>query len=251
MSIFSWFFSKTASPKSSELSSHDTKVISSILSLNPTTPDSLAELKQQRHLRREQLYDVVRNAMLRSKVDAAHYKFKVLSLDTRGRQFLVMVDLLGDTVLPSERWATVEQLVTTMAQQRDLQVKAVYWRLMTSAATDATPLPIATPVATPVATPAVPTTHVAATPVLPAVSAAVPTPRRGNFDPIQSDEVLAFKRAIADAMPDDDALAPRAGEVLTSGPRHPEPPSPAYQDTQLLEPEDGGSPLSRTQFGGL
>jgi hypothetical protein len=26
---------------------------------------------------------------------------------------------------------------------------------------------------------------------------------------------------------------------------------PGYEDTQLLEPDDTGSPLSRTQFGGL
>jgi len=37
---------------------------------------------------------------------------------------------------------------------------------------------------------------------------------------------------------------------VTSGPRKPAPP-PGYEDTQLLEPDDAASPLSRTQFGGL
>jgi hypothetical protein len=240
VSIFSWFFSKGTAPKTSDSSGHDTKVFTSISSVNPTSPDSLSQLKQQRHVRREQLYDVVRSVMLRSKVQASHYKFKGLSLDTRGCQFLVMVDLLGEDVLSSERWAPVEQLVTSIAQQQDLQVKAVYWRLMPSAAGETASTPAA---------PVVASASVAPTPAK--VSAATLIPGRGDFDPIERDEVLAFKRAIADAMPEKDTPAQVPEEVVTSGPRHTQPASPAYEDTQLLEPENGGSPLSRTQFGGL
>jgi hypothetical protein len=43
--------------------------------------------------RREMLYAVVREAMVRAGVLSSTYKFKVLSLDPRGRQFMVMVDL--------------------------------------------------------------------------------------------------------------------------------------------------------------
>ena len=54
--------------------------------------------------RRELLYAVVRDAMTRAGVLSAGYKFKVLSLDARGRQFLVMVDLArnhgGETSAP-------------------------------------------------------------------------------------------------------------------------------------------------------
>jgi hypothetical protein len=157
-----------------------------------------------------------------------------------------MVDLLGDHALHSDRWAEVEQLVTAMALHHDLQVKAVYWRLMMSAPADAQAATAAT-----AATPAVPLARVVAAPTVTAVSAAALAPGKSAFDPILNDEVLAFKRAIADAMPDQDASAHSTGEVVSSGPRHPEPPTPAYQDTQLLEPEDAGSPLSRTQFGGL
>ena len=49
--------------------------------------------KQERLERRELLYAVVREAMVRAGVLSSSYKFKVLSLDQRGRQFLVMVDL--------------------------------------------------------------------------------------------------------------------------------------------------------------
>src|SRR5450830_1275176 len=87
------------------------------------------DLKSRRQERRERLYSVVREAMLRSEVLASRYKFKVLSLDTHGRQFLVMIDLLDATALPPQRFLAVEQLIVSHStQQHGLFVKAVYWR---------------------------------------------------------------------------------------------------------------------------
>ena len=56
-------------------------------------PPNPANRKHERMARRELLYAVVREAMVRAGVLSSSYKFKVLSLDPRGRQFLVMVDL--------------------------------------------------------------------------------------------------------------------------------------------------------------
>jgi hypothetical protein len=39
------------------------------------------------------LYSVVREAMIKAGVLSSTYKFKVLSLDSRGRQYLIMMDL--------------------------------------------------------------------------------------------------------------------------------------------------------------
>jgi len=196
--------------------------------------DPLAELKQQRHENRENLYELVREVMLRSEVLSSHYKFKVLSLDARGRQFLVMIDLLNDSALPSHRWAAVEQLMTTTAlQHHDLLVKAVYWRLMM---TSAEPVGAAVVAPPPAVTPAA---------TYEATVVIAPSPR--GYEPINQDEVLAFKKAIAGV-----AAAPTSAKEPT--PRTP--PAAAtqrkgFEDTQLLEPEPGGSPLSKTQFGGL
>ena len=151
----------------------------------------------------------------------------------------VMVDLLGEQALHPDRWGPVEQLMAmTAAQRHDLQVKAVYWRV--------------TPVAV---------SHVAAAEVIPASNMAAPVtvapaarPAGGSkaagFDPIGQDEVMAFKRAIAAVTPEA-PLAPVTGQAITSGPRHAVPPLTGYEDTQLLEPDDAASPLSRTQFGDL
>src|SRR5690606_40326900 len=47
-----------------------------------------APRNDERMQRREQLYAVVRDVMVRAGVLSAGYKFKVLSLDPRGAQFL-------------------------------------------------------------------------------------------------------------------------------------------------------------------
>lgn len=234
MSLFSWLFSKSPAQTNPPVDLHDR--LSSTPSA-PVPPDPMEELKQQRHLNRESLYEVVRDVMLRSEVLTSHYKFKVLSLDTRGRQFLVMVDLLNDTTLPPHRWSGVEQLMTmTALQHHDLQVKGLYWRLMMQ------------PTTATVAVAATSETAVSKAPETTLTSAPIAAPIHG-FEPINQDEVLAFKKAIAGATPADEA-APAAGRVVSSGPRM-APPAHGYEDTQLLEPEPGVSPLSKTQFGGL
>jgi hypothetical protein len=239
MSLFSWLFSKSA-PSTSSSSPTDPARGMAPGSVSDQAPvDPLADLKHQRHERREHLYDVVRSVMLRSEVLASHYKFKVLSLDARGRQFLVMIDLLGDEVLAPGRWSAVEQLMAmTAAQRHDLQIKAVYWRL-------APPAVGTVPISTAAAHAPM---HAAA------VASATPTSepsvgRRHAYDPIDQDEVMAFKKAILSSTPSEESHA-QNGQMVTSGPRKPAPP-PGYEDTQLLEPDDAGSPLSRTQFGGL
>ena len=67
--------------------------------------------------------------MMRIDVPSTHYKFKVLALDSRGRQFLVMMDL-ANHALSEDQWNETEALVTQTAQARfDIAVKAVYWRV--------------------------------------------------------------------------------------------------------------------------
>jgi len=239
MSVFSWLFAKSTPESSTDATVVAAKGAPPPRSVpGPSSVDPLADLKHQRHERRENLYDVVRNVMLRSEVLASHYKFKVLSLDARGRQFLVMIDLLGDQVLSHQRWSAVEQLMAmTAAQRYDLQVKAVYWRLVPPTVAEAI-RPSVRPMDEAVRVQAQPTA--ASTPA---------TPARPGFDPIDNDEVLAFKKAISEAS-SGEPQSTKPGQVLTSGPRKPAPP-PGYEDTQLIEPDDTASPLSRTQFGGI
>ncbi len=224
------------------------------------------DLKSRRQERRERLYSVVREAMLRSEVLASRYKFKVLSLDTHGRQFLIMIDLMDAGAVSPDRFAAIEQLIIAhAAQQHGIYVKSVYWRGTESLiAAPTTQLPSPVPVPAPVSVqtsdtpafnvPVYPGVSVAAVtqPQKPAVPVPPPLPatrsvQKPAFDPIDQAEVLAFKKAIG-AIPST-PVAKTPGQVQTSGPRHV---MTGFEDTQILDTSDEGvSPLSRTQFGEL
>lgn len=234
MSLLNWLFAKK-SPAASIADAIDTQPLASAAPTAAPT-DPLAQLKQQRHENRENLYELVRGVMLRCEVLSSHYKFKVLSLDARGRQFLVMIDLLNDTALPPQRWAAVEQLMTTTAlHHHDLQVKAVYWRMMMASTEPAVPPPVAD-------------TSVAGVAEADASANAPIAPGLRGYEPIHQDEVLAFKKALEEISPPDAAPAVHPEAHRPQGPsaqRH------GFEDTQLLEPDPNNSPLSKTQFGGL
>ena len=235
MSLFDWLMPKSKLPKNA--ASHAAAAMPSHPAMNGHAQE--ADLKAQRQERRERLYAVVREAMLRSEVLASRYKFKVLSLDTHGRQFLVMVDLLDPRAVTPDRFSVIEQLIIShAAQQHGMYVKSVYWRV-NEVPVVATPSAPAPQVSTPVVRTAAPVSP-------PAIATPIHAP---VFDPIDQAEVLAFKKAIG-AIPSA-ASEGTAGKGRGSGTRHPSVMT-GYEDTQLLEqPEDAASPLSRTQFGEL
>jgi hypothetical protein len=189
-------------------------------------PGSAGNRKHERLERREMLYAIVRECMTQAGVLSSSYKFKVLSLDSRGRQYLVMMDLPHEHTGETGRLAEIEALIARNAKSRhDILVTAVYWRVIEHVTTGLTQ-------------PA----HVAAAVVQPkAPQAPGHIPR---FEPLQEDEVAAFKKALASA-PVPPQGAP--GEIIRSGRRNPAPP-PDFKDTEIDEP---ASPLSRTQYGDL
>jgi hypothetical protein len=223
------------------------------------SPLGETDLKARRQERRERLYSVVREAMLRSEVLASRFKFKVLSLDTHGRQFLIMIDLMDASAVSPDRFSAIEQLIIAhAAQQHGIYVKSVYWR-GNEAPVDAGTTPVPAPAAASVATPVAPPASVAQTPVTTAKQPEkplVPVPttphfpetiHKPAFDPIDQAEVLAFKKAIGAIPSAPSVKAP--GQVHTSGPRHK---MTGFEDTQILAtPEEVVSPLSVTQFGEL
>lgn len=251
MSLFNWFARKV--PKSAEVS-EDSSGLGHVDATVPIMPSSrmkvkvaqaatsnAANRKTERLERRELLYGVVRESMTRAGVLAASYKFKVLSLDPRGQQYLVMMDLANQSAGDTNRLAEIEALIAQGAKVRhNIEVTAVYWRVnehvTTGLSKPRAPLTSAAPVA----------------PVRPSPVAA-PAPRPGTarapqFEPLQADEVEAFKRALSTASRPA-PLAP-TGTLIKSGRRNPAPPV-EFEDTELVEGEDRVSPLSGTQYGDL
>jgi hypothetical protein len=178
--------------------------------------------RNERNARRELLFQVVRESMVRVGVLSSAFKFKVLALDQRGHTFLVMIDLSAEFAGETEKLAEIEALIAQSAKTRyDLTVQAVYWRFYESIASAAAaarqgvasapaplfglhsssrPMPLSAqpfPSVPPQAATAMPAAPVAkAKPA--STSQPIPlSPRVQDMDPLEHDEVEAFKRALA------------------------------------------------------
>ncbi len=210
MSLFSWFLPKKKKKSAEHHSAPASSGLSRMDSTKPYTGERQtganaqpANRKHERMARRELLYAVVREAMVHAGVLSSSYKFKVLSLDARGRQFLVMIDLAagagGDTV----RLAEIEALVAQHAKARhDILVSAVYWRSNEHVAVGDPAARHGTPSRpAPLASHADPASFEASQPaelhVSPPERAAPAAPARSRFEPLHPDEMTAFKQAMA------------------------------------------------------
>ena len=317
MSLFSWFSRKPAPPKAKPRSAGAEP--SGLLNadatvplapgrpgqplLQPVPPEHAANRKNERMERRELLYTVVRDAMVRAGVLSASYKFKVLSLDQRGRQFLVMMDLAREYGGETARLSEIEALIAQTAKTRyDILVTAVYWRINDHVAVGlpqkgitpttvpsavapqgvvrkpvpapapAAPVPVAAPASsllfpaepaarfptTPTALGRTPSGTTAPAPLLPASNTGpaplAPASGPARFEPIEADEVAAFKRALADAAgraPVAPAAAARPGVAVRSGPLLPPSHSTDFADTEMPGSDGQSTALSTTQYGEL
>ena len=291
--------------------------------------------KNVRMERREALYMVVRDAMVRAGVLSAGYKFKVLSLDQAGQQFLVMIDLAREYGSSTARLSEIEALIGQSAKSRfDILVTAVYWRMHENAAIGnhlrrasdkeaaaanpiTRPSPLSangssgpTTIRAPIVTNEANEAYEARSSRAPLASAPAPlnsapapllTPASfggrssngahgahgangshataaggsngsgggngggggdhhgGRYDPIEADEVAAFKRALSAAAASGGAprvtAASRPGTSVKSGPMSRSPllqPSRDFADTEMPGASDtASSDLSATQYGDL
>ncbi len=226
MSLFNWFTGRHAAGNGESAQSglgqrdDDHPSVRNARAKSSGGPSSgmTSARRSERLERREQLYAVVRESMTGAGMLSSSYKFKVLSLDSRGRQYLIMMDMAARSVSDPVRLAGIETHIAKIAKSRhDILVTAVYWRV---------------------------NEHVSAS-VLQTQEDHVrtlPTPRR--FEPLKPSEVAAFKEALASVPAPTKLSAP--GEVMKSSRRNPYPPS--FVDTEM---EDRQSPLSGTQYGEL
>lgn len=100
--------------------------------------------KQQRSAQREQLSQLVQESMLRAGIVGTAYKFKALSLDTHGEQFLVLFDLEGqgiDTQHSHLNRIGENLKILVQARAPSLHVKQVYWHVNNPSEKPATPRP--------------------------------------------------------------------------------------------------------------
>ncbi len=203
--------------------------------------DELAlDRKTQRLERRELLYAVVRESMARVGMLSSSYKYKVLSLDSRGSQYLIMMDLPKAMAEHIGQLAEIEEIVTQNARMRHkIEVTAVYWRINELSKSSTSVLRKPRP-------------EVELGAMAPAISEApqaplVPGDRKRRFEPIRPDEVNAFKHALATGNKNKPSSPPRP---LPADFAPTEFPQTEFEETRMEE-EAERLPLSRTQYGDL
>lgn len=179
--------------------------------------------RTERHNHRELLYSAIRDVMIRAGVLAASYKFKVLSLDSRGRQYLIMMDLLAPSPQDVAHLNQIETLITNTAKSRyGIAVAGVYWRVnephrTADDATRSVPTSTSTVQSSP-------------------VTVATP-PRMPAYEPLQQSEIEAFRQAQAATKDRRASAAPPRRAVESTD----------FEDTRM----ESASPLSVTQYGDL
>ena len=194
----------------------------------PADAATLTSKRSERAARRELLFTIVRECMNRAGVLSASYKFKVLSLDARGRQFLVMVEIPGVQLRAPDRLAQIEGMVSQAAKaQHDISVKAVYWRQNDHVAVDAS-MAVDAPTA-----PAV---------EVPKAVAVAPQPAADGhgYDAIDADEVAAFRQALAQGVRPAREPRPAQNYTLLTG----------FEHTEIRD-DRPADVLSGTQYGDL
>lgn len=238
MSIFGWFSSKAADKTVAQTPVPDMGHLDATAFHGSAHHGS--DRKAERFEHRELLYSVVRDVMIRAEVLAANYRFKVLSLDGRGWQFLIMIDLANQLAGESTKWTEIETQIAQLAKQRHgISVTAVYWRLnehlgVAAAEQHAQALPASKELGQP-------------TP-MPAQEPVASAERSGAaVDPLQS-ELEAFKKSVASGARAADMPKTRPTQATR---RSAGSEDDGFEDTQIVLPERTGASLGKTQYGEL
>lgn len=230
MSLFNWFSKKESRKSASSIAQKPVRLASGLSTgadggAHASNPELPSHRRAERVERREQLYGVVRDAMTRAGVLSASYKFKVLSLDSRGGSYLIMTDLSSQASIDTQRMAEIESLIAQTAKSRhEILVAAVYWRLSDHVTAGLSAK----------------FSHQAAAPV--SASNA-----QGQPEAVDLTEMLAFKSAFAAVAVATPLSA--SGEILISKRRNPNP-QPQFENTEILGADDR-VPLGATQYGEL
>lgn len=242
MALLNWFSGKSGARGDAD-SQHPLARGKTRQAAEPRSTGEIAarseDRKLKRHSRREQLYVAVRESMTRAGVLSTMYKFKVLSLDQTGNQFLVMMDLGQASSDQSGKLGEIETAIMQLAKARfEITITAVYWRFDAQVAVGRPPAAVDAARKAAVSAALIRAQQ--------ARRAADGKPATHPYEPIHPDEVTAFKQALASASPppahERDGLVrsgPRSYTLLTG-----------FEDTEMTESPAMPS-LSTTQYGDL
>lgn len=127
-----WIFKKTSFRNLTGLGKLG--VATPVTSVNPRKADNVVALHHHRPrgfslARREKLTKVVAEALTQAGMERQQYKVKLLTLDSNGHEYLVMLDLAREYLAFSSSLRQVERNIVKQALQRhDIAVHSVYWQ---------------------------------------------------------------------------------------------------------------------------
>lgn len=218
MSIFNWF----STPPQTQTAAEDkqrppgSRKKSAAAPLQEPEADARSDSARLRHLRRDQVFVAIREAMTKTGILPAHYKFKVFSEDSQGNEFVVLTSLVTQAAEPAPLLGEMEADIIGNAQAHfGIVVSAVYWRL---------------------------TEVEAAVQFVPP-----PAKPKSPYETIGADEVIAFQQALlaasaqssAERSSSDIARSSQSSSKLRD-----------FEDTEMSH--SASSPvLSKTQYGDL
>lgn len=225
MSIFNLFSRHSPTPPAPEEKSRP--VVSSKKSQQEPESDQRSDHSKARHLRRDQVFVAIREAMTRTGILSTNYKFKVLSEDPQGNDFMVMMSLNVAAGEPLPALGEMETAIMENALVRfQIIVSAVYWRTTEIA-------PVVKFVPPPVAAAAVRAAAQAAKPQSP-------------HETIEADEVIAFQQALLAASAQSSPIPKEKAPPRRRSSSQPK----DFQDTEMVD-SSVAPVLSKTQYGDL
>jgi len=248
VSLFRWLFPKSQSAASNGQPLNlapESAALPPVVDQAPPLPQTAVQenARNRRVARREALYGVVRDVMMRAGVLSGGYKFKVLALDQSGIKFLVMVDVAPEYISDAARLGDIEGQLAQEAHVRcRILVTAVYWRANGRNAAGEIHAPMPPPQRPPAPVSADTVLPPVAPPPVSAPAPVVPPPAASPVEPVEADEVLAFRQALEFAASQRTASS---GSVLTG-----------FEDTKAVDPDARESmsdqlSMSTTQYGSL
>lgn len=189
--------------------------------------DQRSERAKLRHLRRDQSFVAIREAMTRTGILSSHYKFKVFSEDQQGNEFVVMMNLVTVSGKAVPSFSEMEAVIIESARARfDIVVSAVYWRLTeVPAAAKSVPVPA---------------------PARAAIHPPPPAPKpKSPCETIEADEVIAFQQALLAASAQGHSVPPEKPGYSKQRSHLSD-----FEDTEMSESKTS-LVLSKTQYGDL
>lgn len=225
MSIFNWFSRHSSQEKSALTEQHHSSLRSkkSAALSQEDELDQRSDRTKLRHLRRDQSFVAIREAMTRTGILSANYKFKVFSEDQLGNEFVVMISLVTVAGDPLPPFSEMEAGIMESTKARfDIVISAVYWRLMEVPITAKSP-PLSTPARVP----------------------SQPPKSKSPYETIEADEVLAFQQALLAASAQGHSVSGEKANYRKQRSQLSD-----FEDTEMTESK-ASLVLSKTQYGEL